>query len=176
MFWESELQFSQGANWIYLLIRQWRVFIFIDQRNEYIYEMHDHIAYRYEILQKLGKGSYGEVVKVFDHKKKETLALKIVRNKTKFNQQAFIEIQILTHIKERDVEQNSNIVKIKDFIIFRKHVCIVFELLNENLYELITRNNFNGLSPDLIRRFAIQILSGLHFLRSENIIHCDLKP
>ncbi len=28
-------------------------------RNEYIYEMHDHIAFRYEILQKLGKGSYG---------------------------------------------------------------------------------------------------------------------
>lgn len=47
----------------------------------------------------MGKGSYGEVIKVFDHKKKEHLALKIVRNKTKFNQQAFIEIQILTHIK-----------------------------------------------------------------------------
>ncbi len=88
--------------------------------------MHDHVAYRYEILQKMGKGSYGEVLKVFDHKKKEHLALKIVRNKTKFNQQAFVEIQLLTHVKEKDADHTSNIVKIKDFIIFRKHVCIVF--------------------------------------------------
>ncbi len=74
----------------------------------------------------MGKGSYGEVVKVFDHKKKQFVALKIVRNKAKFNQQAFIEIQILTHIKEKDTERASNVVRIKDFIIFRKHVCIVF--------------------------------------------------
>jgi dual specificity tyrosine-phosphorylation-regulated kinase 2/3/4 len=91
-----------------------------------VYELHDHVAYRYEILQKMGKGSYGEVLKVFDHKKKEHLALKIVRNKTKFNQQAFVEIQLLTHVKEKDADHTSNIVKIKDFIIFRKHVCIVF--------------------------------------------------
>lgn len=70
----------------------------------------------------------------------------------------------------------SNIVKIKDFIIFRKHVCLFFELLSENLYELIIRNNYNGLSVELIRRFAIQILVSLDFLRKHNIIHCDLKP
>jgi len=54
------------------------------------------------------------------------MALKMVKNRTKFNKQAFIEIRILTHIKERDSDQNSNIVRIKDFVIFRKHVCIVF--------------------------------------------------
>lgn len=48
--------------------------------------------------------------------------------------------------------------------------------MSENLYELIIRNNYNGLSLDLIRRFAIQILTSLEFLRKNKIIHCDLKP
>lgn len=57
-----------------------------------------------------------------------------------------MEIKILSHIKEVDHDQQSNIVRIKDFVIFRKHVCIIFELLSDNLYELIIRNNYNGLS------------------------------
>jgi serine/threonine protein kinase len=33
-----------------------------------------------------------------------------------------------------------------------------------------------GLSLGLIRRFAVQILASLRYLRQESIIHCDLKP
>lgn len=58
----------------------------------------------------------------------------MIKNRTKFNKQAFIEIQILTHIKEQDPQGTSNIIKIKDFVIFRKHVCLVFEVMSENLY------------------------------------------
>ena len=47
----------------------------------------------------MGKGSYGEVLKVYDHKKKELSAIKVITNKPKFNQQAFVEIKILTHVK-----------------------------------------------------------------------------
>ncbi|CAD8121649.1 unnamed protein product [Paramecium sonneborni] len=53
---------------------------------------------------------------------------------------------------------------------------MVFELLCCNLYEFIALNNFVGLEPDLIRRFAIQILQALFYLKACNIIHCDLKP
>ena len=45
-----------------------------------------------------------------------------------------------------------------------------------NLYELIKVNNFQGLSLELIRRFAIQILNALNFLYKYRIVHCDLKP
>lgn len=45
-----------------------------------------------------------------------------------------------------------------------------------NLYDLMRINNFSGLSLELIRRFAIQILNALNFLQKNNIIHCDLKP
>lgn len=43
--------------------------------------LHDHIAYRYEVLDMIGKGSFGQVVKCLDHKNNELVALKIIRNK-----------------------------------------------------------------------------------------------
>ena len=44
----------------------------------------DHIGYRYEILQFLGKGSFGIALKCFDHKRKEEIALKVIKNKKKY--------------------------------------------------------------------------------------------
>jgi dual specificity tyrosine-phosphorylation-regulated kinase 2/3/4 len=54
------------------------------RRGDYRYVAHDHIGYRYEILEALGKGSFGSVVRVFDHKRREEAALKIIRSKKKF--------------------------------------------------------------------------------------------
>lgn len=45
-----------------------------------------------------------------------------------------------------------------------------------NLYELIKKNNFQGFSIALIRRFAYALLQCLKLLVREKIIHCDLKP
>lgn len=45
-----------------------------------------------------------------------------------------------------------------------------------NLYELIKKNNFQGFSIPLIRRFAFSILQCLRVLHKDKIIHCDLKP
>jgi len=59
---------------------------------------------------------------------------------------------------------------------FRQHLIISFELFSINLYEFIKSNNFQGFSLSLIRRFAIQILQALKYLREQDIIHCDLKP
>jgi dual specificity tyrosine-phosphorylation-regulated kinase 2/3/4 len=40
---------------------------FDNDKNEYICDIHDHIAYRFEITKRLGKGSFGQVFKCFDH-------------------------------------------------------------------------------------------------------------
>lgn len=53
---------------------------------------------------------------------------------------------------------------------------MVFELLSANLYDLIKKNKFRGLSLNLTRKFAIQILVSLYHLTEHSIIHCDLKP
>ncbi len=42
---------------------------FDDEKGFYTLMSHDHIAFRFEILDLLGKGSFGQVVRAFDHKK-----------------------------------------------------------------------------------------------------------
>lgn len=60
--------------------------------------MNDHVAYRYEILRLLGEGSFGRVVEVLDHKSKKNIALKIIRNKQRYHQQALVELKILKYL------------------------------------------------------------------------------
>ncbi len=55
-----------------------------NDKGDYRTVMNDQIAYRYEVVDKLGKGSFGQCLKCFDHKKKEFVALKIIRNQEKF--------------------------------------------------------------------------------------------
>ena len=61
---------------------------------------------------------------------------------------------------------------------YREHQCLVFEMLSLNLYELLKNTQFGGVSLNLIRKFARQVLKALSFLarRDVDIIHCDLKP
>ncbi|CAK61054.1 unnamed protein product (macronuclear) [Paramecium tetraurelia] len=141
---------------------------------DYIFRQYDHIMYRYEMLEKLGHGSFGQVFKVIDHKQNQNAAIKIIKNDKKLQDQAIIEIDILKVVNQAD--SSCCLVKMLNHFIFRNHVCIVFELLSCTLYEFIACNDFQGLELDLIRRFAVQILQALMYLSECNIIHCDLKP
>ncbi|KAJ3374104.1 Dual specificity tyrosine-phosphorylation-regulated kinase [Allomyces arbusculus] len=149
---------------------------FDDSKGDYLIQPHDHIAFRYEILEVLGKGSFGQVVRALDHKTQEQVALKIIRNKKRFTSQGEIEIRILEDLKRWDPDDSCNCVQMVETFKFRNHLCIVFELLSMNLYEFIKGNDFRGSSVGLIRRFTVQILNCLCLLWRNQIIHCDLKP
>jgi dual specificity tyrosine-phosphorylation-regulated kinase 2/3/4 len=147
-----------------------------DERGDYVSVPHDHLGFRYEVLSLLGKGSFGAVLRCFDHKTQTLRAVKIIRNKKRFHHQALVEVKILEHLRARDPGDGSNMVHMHEYFYFRSHLCIAFELLSINLYEFIKNNNFQGLSIGLIRRFAQQLLVSLRFLRAARVIHCDLKP
>ncbi|CCJ28486.1 unnamed protein product [Pneumocystis jirovecii] len=147
-----------------------------DDRGDYVVIIGDHIAYRYEICSILGKGSFGQVVKCFDHKTGQAVAIKIIRNKKRFHVQALTEIKILKQLSKWDPNDSYSFIKYIDHFYFREHLCIVMELLDLNLYELIRINGFKGFSLSMIRCFTKQLLQNLVFFKEHGIIHCDLKP
>lgn len=71
-----------------------------DERGDYNIVEGDHLAYRYEVVDLLGKGSFGQVVRCVDHKTGILVAVKIIRNKKRFHQQALVEVNILQKLKE----------------------------------------------------------------------------
>lgn len=71
-----------------------------DERGDYTIVTGDHLAFRYEIIDVLGKGSFGQVVRCIDHKTGSLVAVKIIRNKKRFHQQALVEVNILQKLRE----------------------------------------------------------------------------
>ncbi|PHH85752.1 hypothetical protein CDD83_11219 [Cordyceps sp. RAO-2017] len=147
-----------------------------DERGDYTIVPGDHLAYRYEIIDVLGKGSFGQVVRCIDHKLGVLVAVKIIRNKKRFHQQALVEVNILQRLREWDPKNRHSMVSFTQHFYFRGHLCISTELLDMNLYEFIKAHAFRGFSLRIIRRFTKQILSSLILLKQRKVIHCDLKP
>lgn len=71
-----------------------------DERGDYLIVNRDHLAYRYEIIDTLGKGSFGQVLNCRDHSTGESVAVKIIRNKKRFHHQALVEIKILDNLRK----------------------------------------------------------------------------
>ena len=55
----------------------------------------DQIHFRYEFVDLLGDGSFGEVFKCIDHKNGGLVALKMIKDNDKYAKQAKIEVKIL---------------------------------------------------------------------------------
>ncbi|KAH7889868.1 hypothetical protein F5I97DRAFT_1801876 [Phlebopus sp. FC_14] len=151
-----------------------------DDRGDYLVVNGDHLAYRYEVMDTLGKGSFGQVLNCRDHQTGESVAIKIIRNKKRFHHQALVEIKILDNLRkwalQQDYEEKHHVIKMTEHFYFRNHLCIAMELLSINLYELIKANGFVGFTTTLIRRFTSQMIMSLCLMRHHRIVHCDLKP
>ncbi|OCT71167.1 hypothetical protein XELAEV_18038072mg [Xenopus laevis] len=151
---------------------------FDDDNYDYIVKNGEKWMDRYEIDSLIGKGSFGQVVKAYDHHDQEWVAIKIIKNKKAFLNQAQIELRLLELMNKHDTEMKYYIVHLKRHFMFRNHLCLVFELLSYNLYDLLRNTNFRGVSLNLTRKFAQQLCTALLFLATPelSIIHCDLKP
>ncbi|OHT16425.1 CMGC family protein kinase [Tritrichomonas foetus] len=144
-----------------------------DETNNYKLVVGGHLAYRFEIVSLFGAGAFGQVVRCFDHKKKCPVAIKVIVNTEQMHEQGQIEAQILSKL---NAKEQHHIVKAFDFFIFRSHICITFEILGINLFELSQQNEFKPLPIRLIRLYALQMFSALEQCHRVGAIHCDIKP
>lgn len=114
---------------------------------------------------------------------KRHVALKVVKSDGHYTETALDEIQLLQRVTNSSESHpgRSHVVGLVDD--FRhmgpngSHVCMVFEVLGENLLGLIKRYQHRGVPTHIVRQIAKQILLGLDYLHTEcRIIHTDLKP
>ena len=136
---------------------------------------------RYRLIKVIGSGSFGQVVKAIDTQQGNVeVAIKVIKNKPAFHRQAKMEVELLQYLNSLDPAlfggRDPNIVHLKAHFVHKEHMCLVFELLSYNLYDLLRLTKFRGVSLNLVRKFAKQIITSLMVLAQSNIIHCDLKP
>jgi hypothetical protein len=68
-----------------------------------------------------------------------------------------VEIGVLNFLNQRcDPGDRHHIVRMRDYFLHANHLCLAFELLSLNLYELVKHNQFRGLSMNLLRVFLSQ--------------------
>lgn len=138
----------------------------------------DEEGHRYQILELLGHGTFGQVVRCRNVTTGQMVAVKVIKNKPAYFKQSLFEVNVLELLNHGDSQSSTSpyIIKLVDHFIYAKHLCMAFELLGINLYELLKFNQFRGLSLSLVRIFAAQILEALVVLHDSGVIHCDLKP
>lgn len=55
-----------------------------DDQGDYKVVMGDHIAFRWEVKEFLGQGSFGIALKCYDWKEQREVAIKVIKNKQKY--------------------------------------------------------------------------------------------
>ena len=138
---------------------------------------------RYVIVRKLGWGHFSTVWLAKDRVAQRHVAMKVVKSAPHYTETALDEIKLLQRLVSADVNHpgRRHCVSLLDH--FRhngphgSHVCMVFEVLGENLLGLIKRYQHRGVPVHIVKQIAKQVLLGLDYMhRSCNIIHTDLKP
>ncbi|TMS37154.1 hypothetical protein L596_004146 [Steinernema carpocapsae] len=129
----------------------------------------------YEVLEFLGKGTFGQVVKAWKKGTNEIVAIKILKKHPSYARQGQIEVSILSQLSKENAEEY-NFVRAFECFTHKNHTCLVFEMLEQNLYDFLKQNKFTPLPLYNIRPIVQQVLTALMKLKSLGLIHADLKP
>ncbi|XP_009704988.1 PREDICTED: homeodomain-interacting protein kinase 4 [Cariama cristata] len=130
-------------------------------------------AERYDIVATVGKGTFGEVSQGWRRSTGEMVAAKILKNEDHHSWVVKNELGLLRALQELDTEE-SHVVRFLES--FSDAVCtyLVFELLEQNLFDFQKQNNFLPLPIWHIHTITAQVLVAL--VKLKDIIHADLKP
>uniref|UniRef100_A0A5F4W175 non-specific serine/threonine protein kinase n=1 Tax=Callithrix jacchus TaxID=9483 RepID=A0A5F4W175_CALJA len=129
----------------------------------------------YEVLDFLGRGTFGQVVKCWKRGTNEIVAIKILKNHPSYARQGQIEVSILARLSTENADEY-NFVRAYECFQHCNHTCLVFEMLEQNLYDFLKQNKFSPLPLKVIRPILQQVATALKKLKSLGLIHADLKP
>lgn len=130
---------------------------------------------RYQKIEKnghVGEGTYGVVYKAKDKQTNEFVALKRIRLEVEdegIPSTTLREISVLRQLK------HPNIVELSDVVQSEGRLYLVFEFVDKDLKKYFEACD-GPLSPQLIKSYTHQMLSGLHYCHVRGVMHRDLKP
>ncbi|XP_037813037.1 homeodomain-interacting protein kinase 2 isoform X7 [Lucilia sericata] len=133
------------------------------------------LSAEYEVLEFLGRGTFGQVVKCWKRGTSEIVAIKILKNHPSYARQGQIEVSILSRLSQENADE-FNFVRAFECFQHKNHTCLVFEMLEQNLYDFLKQNKFSPLPLKYIRPILEQVLTALLKLSQLGLIHADLKP
>jgi len=130
---------------------------------------------RYVKRQKIGSGTYGIVCSAIDQWTGQHVAIKkvcSVFDNVILARRTYREVKILRHF------QHDNVICIRDILQPKEKlfsdIYLVFDLMDTDLHQII--HSRQEITNEHIRYFLYQILRGLKYIHSANVIHRDLKP
>lgn len=129
------------------------------------------VAARYELCEKLGKGTYGTVYKAMNRQTGDYVAIKrikILYEDDGIPSTALREISLL-----RDLN-NVNVIQLYDVHSSRLNLYLIFECLDMDLRAFL--KSYGPIRDTVLRSAAYQCFQGLDFCHGRRILHRDLKP
>ncbi len=140
----------------------------------------------YQVVRKLGWGHFSTVWLATQTKpvpdSSRYVAIKVVRSARHYTETAMDEIRLLHKcVSKTSHPGRSHVVLLVDSFLHHgpngTHICMVFEVLGENLLALIRRFRHRGVPTVLVKQITKQVCAGLDYLhRLCGIIHTDIKP
>ncbi|XP_075906593.1 homeodomain-interacting protein kinase 3-like isoform X2 [Nelusetta ayraudi] len=127
----------------------------------------------YFVLNLIGEGCYGKVARCQNLQTKEEVAVKILKPDSAEDIKE--EVAMLELISKLNPAEN-NLVKFFEQFEYMGQTCLVFEMLDNDLYDLLEERQCNPVHLKEIRPIAQQLLVALHALSNIGVLHTDIKP
>jgi len=130
----------------------------------------------YNVLTRIGEGTFGEVFKATDAKTGQVVALKRIRIPNA--QQQGVPLSLIREIKGLTQLEDPHVIHLFDHFPQGSSVILVLEYMHTDLGQVLARLADQGksLSEAQIKTIMIMLLKGLAAVHKCNLMHRDLKP